>query len=184
MTKRKQFFCVCYGARDSMVYNERNWLRLKIFPELEKKRPGFAKRLAALAKEVQAEQKSVEALVAIRHGNLSFYPLEKLQKASDADLAKAFTCERRHLPMLRNTLKKSASRFDLPGAMLWSSCGWVLFAHPKDVQKFLVDTSSDSKKIWKSILGEWHVSKVLRARVRGDGAKIKKILIERRIPAF
>ena len=174
------------STNQSLKY-ERNWIRQKILPLLESRRPGVAKRLAGLAKEASEIPLISNEIKPIFLGDTCsmLYSQPQLLQASSYDLVELFACERKHVLSLRELLQKTHGALCLPqGKACFLSQGWLLYSKQG---KVLFPCFSDTGKGWSSVLGSWradHWKAPLRARYKGDGAKIKHSLHGARIPSF
>ena len=173
-------------TNESLQY-ERNWMRKKIIPLLEEKRPGLVKRLAGLADEVSQFSFNSNKIKPIPLGShLTLYRQSELLQATSYDLVKLFSCQRKHVLSLQELLQKTKGELFLPHGVCLLSQSWLLYSKEKEASLFL-PVLAPSKE-WESVLGFWEGEgdwkPSLRPRYKGDGAKIKRSLQEARIPSF
>lgn len=165
---------------------ERNWLRHNIWPLLEKKRPGLAGRLGALAAEAAAAAGEEHVLAPVWESEGSMlYRAEDLRKAGAGAWAKAFALDRGQTELLAGVLKKGAGKCTWPGGRVaWLSCGWLkveIGLKRKSAVRPAGRTFATELGSWERLHGKARLAP--RKRTLQSG-RWKKILLATRLPAF
>lgn len=174
---------------------ERNWVRQKIFPLLEERRPGVARRLSALAAEARKLPEWMEIpppekpnlLRELAENSLRGAQLFRATDfaggaAAEAFLSHTFGLERKHVAFLLRLLEKGNGKAMLPGKLFWISCGYVLVVRGSLRPNFVGRARGAA---WQSVLGKWQApGKKLRPWRAGDGHSLKKRLLNARVPEF
>jgi tRNA(Ile)-lysidine synthetase-like protein len=158
---------------------ERNWVRNQIFPLLEAKRPGFARRLSALAKDVQNLPRANKTIAQIRTDWGLLFRATDLRAASGAELQELFGLDRGQIQTLVALLGKASGQFAAKGQRYWLSRNWLLAA-PNNVafpEGEFINTS------WNSPLGVW-TSKAKNLKPASQAASVKEELRAAGVPLF
>lgn len=176
-------------SSNGKLHYERNWVRHEIFPALEKRRPGFSRRLIAFAEETHALAVNEPKLIVPR---VSFYEEGALFRTEDlaalpaSQIHSLFPYNRHHTAELKNFFQSHSGKYELPGMLLWNSCGLLLAWKGK---AFRSPKFAGSKQSFLSLLGKWSLSEpsgeiTMRRYQRGENSKWKAKLITCRVPAF
>jgi len=168
---------------------ERNWLRNEVFPEFEKRRPGFQKRLVALSKEEAesfSEKKTIPLASSLDFQMGEFFSKKNLLQLNEATLSKCFLLNRAHAIALKKFLQKDSGFYPMPKGIFWLSCDFVLYIRGKTKINEPLFPIEFTQKEGKSILGVW--------KIKGEGEfalkspaqaqRLKQSFIKRKIPAF
>ncbi len=163
--------------RDLATY-DRNWLR-GIFPELEARRPGFQRRLAALAEEARGWRFLPGAAFDVHEAapGVTFARMPN-GTVSTRSIAETFSLSRTHAGNLEQLLEKSSGRLDTAGARFtWS--GSVLLRERG--ARFEPKLEVVDGRL-KSVLGAWEFPEELALEPRGESGK--KEFQSLRVPLF
>ena len=173
------------SSNQSLKY-ERNWIRHRIFPELEKRRPGLSQRLAALAENLRPMGERSEAAAALcalgaYAGGRIFSREALLERADRGQLHEDFSLERKQLRELLRLLKEGNGRF--------ASGGWAFHASLNFVWVREKGAKSEAPKVsregnWKSALGDWSAKAELMPWTAGVGGGWKRKLQKAGVPEF
>ncbi len=165
---------------------ERNWIRKKIFPLLEQRRPGFQNRLVSLAKDIKDLTKEPVELTIASNPAGEVYQQRELLEAPNTFFIQHFQCQRKHIIFIKDLLEKGRGKLSLPSGVLWLSCGYCLWT--KNLEKWEAEACGKEKADrWESILGTWERKNTnIRFKRRSEFSKgsLKKKFISQRIPAF
>jgi tRNA(Ile)-lysidine synthetase-like protein len=173
------------SSNKSLKY-ERNWLRLRVFPELESRRPGFARRLVALGADAEAVRGGkktgfeAKALCAFAGGQI-YSRLDLLRAAESHGLHEFFSLERKHLRELLRLLQEGNGRFSVADWEFHASISFVLVRKKGSAG---AKPNNHSAGAWKSALGIWTCGEKLRPWVKGEGPRWKRRLQKAGIPEF
>lgn len=163
---------------------ERNWLRNEILPILEKRKPGFKKRLCDLAQEAQQKRESNKTFHGFEFNNKKFYFVEG---ASPVDLKRNFSLSRAHANALNRLVKVGSGKLSAK-EKFWVSNGLLMVQ--QDFSFIKNSVSKQGKSIsFKSELGSWCLPSseagIIGSRTKfslGDSGK--KMQQKKRIPVF
>ncbi|MGZ3670084.1 MAG: tRNA lysidine(34) synthetase TilS [Bdellovibrionota bacterium] len=158
---------------------ERNWIR-SFFPLLEKRRPGFQRKLAALAEEARGWK--LETTIP------SFSPGKGIELCrpgsvpATAALSQKFSLSRLHASLLQELLRKPSGHLDAPGGARFTwSAGILLREQGASLAMALEERGSELF----GPLGSWTIPKGVRLLDRGSrGESLKKELQALRVPRF
>jgi tRNA(Ile)-lysidine synthetase-like protein len=164
---------------------ERNWLRQEIFPLLEARRPGFARRLTALSEEARQAERAAPF-------ELSYYDVGEgwtiaraadLKRLSGGVLAKHYALSRRHVLGLRHLLARGSGKYEAEGVRFELSAGLLLAEREGRFRGHLVLHRDSAGLRADSHLGTWHLPLGFPlAKAAGESAK--KAYQTRRVPRF
>lgn len=165
---------------------ERNWLRHTIMPQLEERRGAVAEKLAALAEDAQAyEEVEIDIFAdAIQIENYSVWRVRDFARILKRGFfARQFGVSRKESDQIYRLVKKGNGRFSCNGFIVEVSQDLVcLKSRTAELQV------EQNEGRFRSVLGEWRFHRdagaLVRARRKGDGKKIKKALIDARLPRF
>lgn len=164
-------------ASNQSTKYERNWIRHEILPRFEQRRPGAARRIAALAGELAALPKPSSAKQdAFVSGDARFY---RMSHATPEFLSAEFGLGRAHSEQLSRLLEVGSGRLDTPGQQFHFSCG-VLRATKKGGDAPSVMGKAKGQ-VWISALGKWRVSGAI---LTPGGDSWKKRCQEANVPVF
>lgn len=172
-------------ASNSNLHYERNWLRAEILPLLERRRPGFSQRLAALADEArQATRAHEEAWAPYDSGQgWSLARADELRALRGSTLARAYGLSRRHVEGLRHLLEKKAGKYEAEGVRFHLSAGVVLAEREGRLAGQLALKGNSSGLRAESCLGTWTLPLGF-AVAKPAGEKAKKAFQARKVPIF
>lgn len=164
---------------------ERNWLRQEVFPLLEARRPGFAKRLVDLSQDVGALRRGRKEIgikgVELKEGTL--YVKSALERVPSEFFIQHFNCDRKSIIFIKELLKKEKGKLSLQGGMLWVSRGYCLWL--KDLSSWQEWACGKQEgQVWRSILGTWKKEKTKVELINRSAytSSLKKKFLK--IPAF
>ncbi len=163
---------------DSEAY-ERNWIR-SFFPVLEARRPGFQRKLAALAAEAQGWRfAQAQSLDVYEEGGISFL---RWKAGSDtAALVEQYRLSRAHAENLVFLLGKSTGRLEAKGVRFTWSGGILLSERGERFSSSLQGTGAFRMK---SALGSWELCEPFDSMAPRSGERLKKEFQELRVPLF
>ena len=172
-------------ASNSSLNYERNWLRSEIFPLLEKRRPGFSVRLAALADEAREATRAHEEAWAPYDGGhgWSLARAEELRSLRGSTLARAYGLSRRHVEGLRQLLEKRSGKYEAEGVRFHLSAGVVLAEREGRFAGQLALQGNSQGLRAESCLGTWTLPLGF-AVAKPAGEKAKKAFQTRKVPIF
>lgn len=164
---------------------ERNWLRREIFPLLETRRPGFARRLTALAEEArEAERKAPAELSYFDEGEgWTLARAADLKRLSGGVLARHYSLSRRHVLGLRQLLARGVGKYEAEGVRFELSAGLLLAEQGGRFRGHLTLHRDSAGLRADSYLGTWHLPLGFPlAKAAGESAK--KAFQTRKVPRF
>lgn len=155
---------------------ERNWLRHEIFPLLERRRPGLAKRLAALASDARELAPASQAPSFLWKGH-EFFRRAELLRLDASDIAGQFALDREGTRSMQRLLKKGNGAF-MNGSRKWVLSSGILFREGEE--PFSPGALSGNQ--FRSELGTWTIDSAKVLPFGGD--TWKKRCQETGIPVF
>lgn len=158
---------------------ERNWIRRKLLPLVEERRPGFSVRLAALAEEAAGLGRESKGLESFEWSEAIRFCRFPSGAPSTRQLSEAFSLSRLHALQLRTLLGKDSGQCQAKGIRFTWSGGLLLVEkgngfHPQEKK---------SRRTWGTCLGIWKASPG-RALHAAESPREKKKLKSLKVPIF
>lgn len=170
---------------------ERNWVRNKIFPLLEGKRKGFARRLAQLAEEMQSVELPLREVSGFPiTEKVSVFFAGEVRQLESRNLKNTFSLNRKHTQDLMQLLQKREGKLTAQGVRFTLSQNVLLvergdtFSNETQIEKAnnKIRRVENALGLWQFQLG--HGEEVLFQRDLQLGEKLKKMFQRERIPVF
>lgn len=158
---------------------ERNWIRLEVFPLLEKRKPGIKQKLAALAKEAaDLPQSKLPSPIFRSEEGWSLFSLDSKEWQNTEILSRLFFLDRKMATRMKDQIQKGSGKINYRNEVYWISHGLLL----KNAEKW--QSGKEKKDGYESAFGAWFPSKGLVTRKSLLGEKAKKIFQEKGVPVF
>lgn len=155
------------------THYDRNWIRLSILPQLEARRPGAGRRIAALADDAAALPSETVVADSFAWEGVRFY---RGLTGTTAGLGREFSLDRKHARELFRLLEKGRGVLTAEGARFTLSCCVLLVER----EAAMAGSVRFDAGRWTSPLGSWAIDRPLLQR----GESWKKRCQEAGVPIF
>ena len=180
---RKQKISWREDSSNSSLKYERNWLRHKVMLPIEERRPGFSKRLGALAIEAsQIQSVGFAKETKFEFEGMRFYRISKKTMLDPSLINREFNLSREHTQNLLALFQRGFGQLNAEGIDFYLSAGIL-----RETKKRWTGQEQKTIKDWKNILGEWNAKYgglLTRQQLMLSSERSKKLYQEKAIPIF